>query len=721
MTHNFDKIYIIHLNKNFERKQKCFINLNNNQLINYKFIEAIDTTTDHTYDVLYNNTIQQFPINYTKTNFSRGALGCLLSHINCIKDAKTNGYKKILVLEDDFIIINNFEHELTNLFTNVDDKWDFIYLGKKQGADNLSIATYDKIHTNKELYLIQDINDYVYKPNYKTWGTHAILIKNTLFDEIIDFSKNIQGPIDLMLMKLYSKYNFYCVKKDLFISYEETSDVQTNIKTNYEKEKQLWNWNYSLYQKVETCLIKNIIIIGFKTPSHTHHYIHNMYYRFFKYYYPNLNIYWYDNGETIDEKIAKYSIVFCSPSHIEYTNIPVFNNNIFYILHIDFCDIKLCDTNFSKKNMRFLNDSNTREIVISKNYINLLCREILTPKNKKFKYFDTEIVEQTICLPWFSNDLYTEIIKIKTNLFNIYENNNKKKYLCYMGSIWPLNINIIKRLIKFCIDNKVLLLLKGRTFDLIPDDFEYIKYIVKSSTYIKYDNFNFENNGDNIENTFHYIDNQYGIKGLLPLQGDLQNNNYLSNRVFETLTRGYLVITNNAKTKEYYKSAIYNENIELLLQNYLEILKDKNLWISLMYQQIDEFLNKFYGYHNINNIRCFLKNVSGKNNKLIKFYDNNKLFTLQFIKEKNEKDITITKNDENLIKTNENIRNALSKLNNYIVYNNVNYDIFLIEQLISCENYDILIDSLYKKKGFIINLCEKYKKSYTIINNYNCK
>ena len=54
MTNYFDKIYIIHLNKNFERKQKCFINLNNNQLTNYKFIEAIDTTTDNTYDVLYN-------------------------------------------------------------------------------------------------------------------------------------------------------------------------------------------------------------------------------------------------------------------------------------------------------------------------------------------------------------------------------------------------------------------------------------------------------------------------------------------------------------------------------------------------------------------------------------------------------------------------------------------------------------------------------------------
>jgi GR25 family glycosyltransferase involved in LPS biosynthesis len=682
----FDKIYIINLKKNIERKKKCLINLKNNNISNFEIVEAIDTITNENYDISYNNIITKFTRDFIKNNFSKGAFGCLLSHINCVIDAKKNNYKQILILEDDFILINNFEYELNELFANIDNNWDFIYLGKKQGVLNEA----------------QKINDFVYKPNNKTWGTHSILIKNTLFDEIINFSKNIQGPIDIMLMKLYPNYNFYCVKKDLFITYEETSDVQSKTKIMYEKSLKLWNWDYSLYQTVESFLIKKIIIIGFKNPTHTHHYIHNMYYTFFKHYYPNLVIYWYDNDEKINKEIAQNSVIFCSPCHTIYSNIPHYNN-IFYIFHIDFFD-----KSSIKKMLYFLKYQNNNIIFNSKNFINILCRERISDN---VKYFEKKIKEHSICLPWFSNDLYSEIIKIKNNLTNIYEINNNKKYLCYMGSTWNLNINMIKELINFCINNKIPLILKGKMFDISPHDVKYMENIMVSSKYILYEQFDYENNGNNITNSFNFIDKKHGIKGLLPLQGENHNDNYISNRVFETLSKGYLLITNNEKTSQYYKTAIYNKDIGCLLLNYLEILNDKNLWISLMHKQIDEFLKKFYGYHNIKTIFEFITNVAETNNKLINFYNESKLFKLYFVKSNDN----VIK-DTAIIKDNENIRYALVNLNNYVVYNNIEYDIFLIEQLITCENYDILIDPLYKKKGFIINLCEKYKKSYTIVN-----
>jgi hypothetical protein len=58
-----------------------------------------------------------------------------------------------------------------------------------------------------------------------------------------------------MLMTLYDKYNFYCIKEDLFITYEETTIQDI-------RKKNIWDWNISQYNKLDTFIVKNIIIIG---------------------------------------------------------------------------------------------------------------------------------------------------------------------------------------------------------------------------------------------------------------------------------------------------------------------------------------------------------------------------------------------------------------------------------------------------------------------------
>lgn len=56
-------------------------------------------------------------------------------------------------------------------------------------------------------------------------------------------------------MTLYDKYNFYCIKEDLFITYEETTIQDI-------RKKNIWDWNISQYNKLDTFIVKNIIIIG---------------------------------------------------------------------------------------------------------------------------------------------------------------------------------------------------------------------------------------------------------------------------------------------------------------------------------------------------------------------------------------------------------------------------------------------------------------------------
>lgn len=85
-----DKLYYINLDKRVDRKQ----HIENSVLPYIDFpkdkIERI-SATDHT---SYNHISQ------------RGA-GCSLSHINIWKDAINNGYKKIIIMEDDFELIGD--------------------------------------------------------------------------------------------------------------------------------------------------------------------------------------------------------------------------------------------------------------------------------------------------------------------------------------------------------------------------------------------------------------------------------------------------------------------------------------------------------------------------------------------------------------------------------------------------------------------------------------
>jgi len=67
---------------------------------------------------------------------STGARGCFLSHLGVLKDAKTRGAEKILIMEDDlglcrdlFVLQKNVVQELKN------KKWDMAYLGNKIPRD----------------------------------------------------------------------------------------------------------------------------------------------------------------------------------------------------------------------------------------------------------------------------------------------------------------------------------------------------------------------------------------------------------------------------------------------------------------------------------------------------------------------------------------------------------------------------------------------------------
>ena len=508
------------------------------------------------------------------------------------------------------------------------------------------------------------------------------------------------------MQNLYSYKNIYSIYNDLFICDDTISDIQQH---EYKKNK-TWGWDLTKYVKINHINIKNIIVYGFKKDfNHTHNYIHKMYYSFFKYYFGQLNIYFYDEEDIDNNFIINNSIILCSPTHYKYKKYINGHNN-YYIFHLDnYPDNigyntteKFFSCNFFEKIKNNLDD-----------YIILLCREKNTCSN--LNYFESNLITKEICLPWFSSEKYIDLINIDINLlYDKQSNKTKQKYYIYFGSIWPDNIELIKQLIEICCHKKIYLLLSGRKFKLNNYDNNLIeKYKKCYNTYVLYKPFDFTTNDNN---SFEYINNNYDIKCFLSLQG-MNKDIYFSNRTIENISRGNICVTNSPVVKKYLSSAIYFDNTNMdSMFDYLEnIFSNKDVYCNLLKNQINEVISKFYGYNIINNIFNFMKEINYENNKILTISSNvpfklwlcsNDTYENNFFKSINSNDelLQVSMNPIDLIITN----------NNYSTF-----DKFLIQSILLNINCELLIDKNFEFYDEIINLCNKNNKNYKLKNKLN--
>lgn len=221
-----DCVIIISLKKSVIRREDCIKQLSFFNISNYIFFDAIDVTENSQYYDIYLEN------NKDKYILSKGELGCILSHFNVMKLAKSR-YDTILILEDDFLLSNCFRSEFIEVVQNLPKKWDLVYLGKKH-----------QVHRNKKLGNIVQIGTHFYKPNEFTLASHALLINdnNGIFEELMKLYKLLDRPVDHKIRHLFSKFNCFAVTNDLIITSLENSTVR-----NYVEDYSVWGWDRNKY------------------------------------------------------------------------------------------------------------------------------------------------------------------------------------------------------------------------------------------------------------------------------------------------------------------------------------------------------------------------------------------------------------------------------------------------------------------------------------------
>lgn len=141
---------------------------------------------------------------YTATLHEKPTRGCLESHINCIKWAKEQGLKNILILEDDVKIVKDLKQ-----IPHFPDQWNLLYFG--------CLATQTHLWTWASPWI---------EGNF--WCCHAYLVNNCVFDKFIEEGWSFSGPIDKFCVdKICDEMRkCYALQESSIIQKEGYSDIK---------------------------------------------------------------------------------------------------------------------------------------------------------------------------------------------------------------------------------------------------------------------------------------------------------------------------------------------------------------------------------------------------------------------------------------------------------------------------------------------------------------
>lgn len=201
-----DQVYIVNLPERTDRRMKW--EKQSDQLGNLRdkviFFSAIDGKS-------INNT----------TNLKDGELGCSLSHLKIWEDAKKNGHKIILVMEDDVILKDGFDLALQELLKDIPEDFDWCYLYNSwdyRPAEDFS---------QKLLRVIASL------------GTVAYIVKISSLERIRPYVEELIFPIDVVMGHMSFLSKVYR-PKNVFINHDESSPsnvaANKNVKTSFIKK-----------------------------------------------------------------------------------------------------------------------------------------------------------------------------------------------------------------------------------------------------------------------------------------------------------------------------------------------------------------------------------------------------------------------------------------------------------------------------------------------------
>ena len=170
----FDRVYYINLDRRPDRRMHM-----EGQLSKLKLGSARVVAQD-------GNTLEWHQnLGIASKYWNKGALGYCLSYQNAIVDALKNGHQRILVMDDDAVLSDNFLEVLDQSFQTLPDDWHMLYLAANHNKESMPTAT-------------ERVSEHLFRLKGSV-GSHAIIINRPAFETILNFASSPYGPLDVFL------------------------------------------------------------------------------------------------------------------------------------------------------------------------------------------------------------------------------------------------------------------------------------------------------------------------------------------------------------------------------------------------------------------------------------------------------------------------------------------------------------------------------------------
>jgi glycosyl transferase, family 25 len=151
---------------------------------------------------------------------SAGAYGCLLSHVEVIREAQRSNAQSVLIFEDDTVLDPEFQSKFASFSKEVPDDWDMLYFGA--------------LHKDEPAPVSEHVGR-ITKAN----STYAYALKNTVFDAFLELNVRAENVLDINSYVLQERFNCYCFMPNLAWVETEYSDVQNRLERHWYLEKSL--------------------------------------------------------------------------------------------------------------------------------------------------------------------------------------------------------------------------------------------------------------------------------------------------------------------------------------------------------------------------------------------------------------------------------------------------------------------------------------------------
>ena len=180
----FDQVFVLNLDRDTDKLTATSRRLahHNVAFVRFRGIDGLNLQFDNEWNEYIDKGPQLPPERLSGRRLieSRGAWGYLKSMQQLLQQAKAEGLRRILVLDDDVMFHKDFQDRFGDAWSELPEDWKVVYLGSAQ-VDRSKIIRY---------------SDHLYHPGGMANGSYATALDSSVFDQALASIERFDWPFD---------------------------------------------------------------------------------------------------------------------------------------------------------------------------------------------------------------------------------------------------------------------------------------------------------------------------------------------------------------------------------------------------------------------------------------------------------------------------------------------------------------------------------------------